>query len=300
MGRPSHVFIVGSFRSGTTVLRAALSRSPEISIAGETHFLGHFFTKGYRNRFAQIGDSSTDEGIHKIVNYIYSNQFETRNHWKWITKNVDQEQFLLKLLESERTDRALFDLIMSFTANGKPIRGEKTPAHIYYVPTLMKWFPEAKVIHTVRDPRAIFVSEDRKLSKQESVKLHYRLLRKIPLALNTYISLQVLISWLWIAHLHRSYQKDYPDRYYLSRYEDLVSDPELHLRNICKFLEVDFNDEMLKQGMINSSFSLESDNGTGFDSSPVERWRAHLHPIVNKWFIFWCKKYFQEFGYQTK
>jgi hypothetical protein len=300
MRPPTHIFIVGSFRSGTTLLRTTLNRSSEITITGETHFLGHLFTQGYRNKFNQIGDLSTDKGIRKIVDYLYSDQCTKRNHWKWIEKNIDQEDFLQKLLKSERTDRALFDLVMIFTANGKAIRGEKTPAHIYYVPTLMSWFPEAKVIHTIRDPRAIFVSENQKVLNKENLTPRYRFLRRIPLALKIYVILQVLVSWLWIAHLHQRYQHEYPDRYYLSRYEDLVSDPKKHLRNICDFLGVDFTEEMLDQGMINSSFSSQDNIQTGFDTSPVERWRTHLHPVLNKWFVFWCKKYLLEFGYQTK
>jgi hypothetical protein len=193
---------------------------------------------------------------------------------------------------------------MSFTANGKPILGEKTPAHIYYVPTLMEWFPKAKVIHTIRDPRAIFVSENRKLSKEKVTTLHYRLLRRVPAALTIYISLQVLVTWLLVARMHQRYKRDYPNQYYLSRYEDLVSDPEPHIKNICRFLEVDFNNEMLDQEMINSSFSLRSETKsceikTGFDTRAIDRWRTHLHPLINKWFIFWCKKHLLELGYQT-
>ncbi len=45
--------------------------------------------------------------------------------------------------------------------------GEKTPTHYKYVPTLLEWYPEAKIIHTFRDPRAILVSQLKKMQKKE-------------------------------------------------------------------------------------------------------------------------------------
>jgi hypothetical protein len=36
----------------------------------------------------------------------------------------------------------------------------------------------------------------------------------------------------------------------------------------------------------------------GFDTSAIDRWRNYLHPLINKWFVLWCKKYLVQFGYQ--
>jgi len=33
--------------------------------------------------------------------------------------------------------------------------GENTPSHVNYIDTIVDWFPEAKFIHLVRDPRGV-------------------------------------------------------------------------------------------------------------------------------------------------
>ncbi len=296
MSLPEYIFIVGSFRTGTTLLRKILNTSTDIAICGETHFLGHLTKPGFRRDLAKVGDLTADAGARRIVTHIYDSPHS--NFWRWIQHNVDREEFLRKVLESDRTDRALFDLVMAFYAKDKPVRGEKTPAHIHYVPTLVEWFPNAKIIHTLRDPRAIFASKKHKKNKQRNISLRYRLARQSELALELYLSLNVVATWLRLARLHHRYQRLYPDNYYLSQYEDLIANPTDALTKLCNFLGVEFREEMLQPTVVNSSFVSRQAQVQGFDSLAIDRWRNHLHPTLNKWFVFWCKKYLVEFGYQ--
>ncbi len=296
MAKPTHIFVVGSFRSGTTLLRHILNCSEDVAICDETHFLGALTKPGFRHKFAKVGDISTDAGATKVMDYIYS--LDSDGFWGWLRRNVAREEFLHRLLDSDRTERAFFDLAMDFYANGKPIRGEKTPAHIHYVPTLLDWFPKAKIIHILRDPRAIFVSKNRKKIKQEHVSLQYRVARQSELLFDIYLSFNVLIHWLRIVQLHYQYQRLYPDSYYFVKYEDLISDPRTHLKQICDFLEIDFADAMLRLRFTNSSFASRRDQVYGFDTSAIDRWRQYLRPVVNRWFVLWCKKHLLRFGYQ--
>lgn len=294
MTQPGYIFIVGSFRTGTTLLRRILNCSEDVALCHETHFLGGLTNQGFRRKFAKVGDISTDTGAKKVVDYIYTHGGA---FWNWVRKNVDRQEFSRRLLESDRTDRALFDLVMRFYADGKPIRGEKTPAHIHYVSTLLEWFPRAKIIHTFRDPRAIFVSKEKRKIKQENVSLRYRIVRQSELILDIYLSLNVLIHWLRIVQLHYQYQRLYPHNYYLVKFEDLISDPKTNLRELCDFLEINFSEAMLQQKVVNSSFVSRDEQVQSFDTSAIDRWRSYLHPVTNWWFVLWCKKHLLEFGY---
>jgi hypothetical protein len=297
MSKPSHIFIVGSFRSGTTMLQRVLNCSNDVAICGETHFLKykHLTTKGFRNEFAKIADISTNAGASKIVEHIYKNV--KVGFWRWVQKNVDQEDFLKSVLNSDRSDRELFDIVMKFRAGSKPIRGEKTPAHIYDVPTLLKWFPKAKIIHIIRDPRPIYVSNLRKRSKSATRTVLNTIIKSSDLVMETYLCFNVLFTWRRIIRAHELYQKRYPERYFSLQYEGLVKEPRKNLSELCTFLEIDINDKMFSQPVINSSFS-NTQGTTGFDISAVDRWRDHIKPIVNRWFVFWCKHYLEKFGYQ--
>jgi hypothetical protein len=187
---------------------------------------------------------------------------------------------------------------MGFYAGNKPLRGEKTPPHIYQVPTLIEWFPDAKIIHTFRDPRAIFVSIKKMVNKPYYGSRRYRQFRKSGLVFDLYLLLTVVITWLRIARLHHQYQQLYPHNYYLSKYEDLIKDPAVQLKQLCDFLAIDFSEDMLQQTVVNSSFVSSSDQMQGFDTAAIDRWQKHLHPVANKWITLWGKKQLLEFGYQ--
>jgi hypothetical protein len=297
------VSIVGVSRSGTSLMRKVLNRSDQIAIANENHFLGHMIdSEGARYKFRRFGDLSDDNNVHKLVDYIYSGEFrESSKHrdistqWRWIVKKVDREEFLQRILESDRSERALFTIMMKVYADrrGKPIMGEKTPIHIRYVPMLLEWFPKGRIIHMLRDPRGIFVSELRR-RRDQALTTPYKQLQRFGFLFKLFILLQTTIAWRESVRRYSKYKKLYPDKYYLLRFEDLVKDPENHIRQVCDFLGVDFQDEMLKQMVVSRGFQVGQ---AGFDARAADRWRAHIDPWINAWFLFWFRKYLKAFGY---
>jgi hypothetical protein len=201
----------------------------------------------------------------------------------------------MELLKTDRSERALLDLALAFHARGKRIRGEKTPANIYIVPTIMEWFSNAKIIHTFRDPRAIHVSRNNRKEKSPLPGIN-RMIRKSKLGFELYAGSRVVLDWQQTVRLHRLYKEAYQASYCLSKYEDLILDPEHATRKLCNFLEVDCVEEMLQPAVVNSSFVPKHQKG--FDKFAIDRWRKHIHPLTNKWITLCCKKQLLEFGYQ--
>lgn len=299
MSQPSHIFIVGLSRTGTTLTRAILNSSDQVGLGfesmffGDTRWLGLAWREGYRHKFARVGDLATDDGVERIVDYIY--RLKPNNFWSDLAKMVDRREFTQRLLATDRTERALLDLALCYFAGDKPIRGEKTPAHIYAVPTLLEWFPNARIIHAFRDPRAVYISNKRKYENRKLPRLS-ALARRSRLLFEFYSSLDVILTWLRAIQLHQEYQRRYPARYYLSRFEDLIAEPAESVQKLCCFLDIPFQRSMLNQLVVNSSF-LPKRERAGFDTSAIDRWRQYLHPLVNRWFILWCKHRLVEFGY---
>lgn len=297
---PQYLFIVGMPRTGTTLTRRILNRSPEVSLGGESHFFGARFRLRFwanhdvRHRIRQGGGLTTEAGVTRFVDQVY--QVRKRNFWGWIARNVDRAAFEGAILDSDRSERAVLEIVLGLHAHGRRIRGEKTPANIHAVPILLDWFPGARVIHAFRDPRAIFAS----LRRKGQNRGRWRRWARIPglgLVIDLYSSLRLILAWRQAVRLHRRYRRRYPDQYLLLRYEDLIADPEAGIRRLCEFAKVEFVDEMLEQTTRNSSFR-SADEVRGFDTAAVDRWRGLIDPFVIRWFALWCGRPLRELGYR--
>lgn len=299
--RPSHVFVVGLSRTGSTLTRRVLNASPLVGMGGESLFfsfptrLGLSRRHGFRERFAALGDLATDEGLRRVVEAIL--KLDTPNFWARLSSLVSRDEFDASIRAMGRTDRALLAAAMTAHARGKPIHGEKTPHHIYSVPRLLEWFPEARVIHTFRDPRAIYVSVRRK----ESPKLLTQtglLARRLGPLFELYAMTNAVFSWRRMIALNARYQAAFPDRYLLVRFEDLIGDPRGAVQQICAFLAIPFSEKMLEQVVVNSSYLPRGSIGeVGFDRNALDRWRDHLSPFARWWFARLCGRHLAEFGY---
>ena len=82
-GEPEAIFIVGASRSGTTLMRTILERSPRIAIARENHFVGHLReSEGARFYFRKLGDLRDDDTVRELGELIYSGEFQRRSRWR--------------------------------------------------------------------------------------------------------------------------------------------------------------------------------------------------------------------------
>lgn len=307
--KPEYIFISGVSRTGSTLLLNMLNKSSEIALSPENFFLGHQLPwEGVRYVIRRkVGDLSEDANVYKMVDLLYKGDFSrgTLGYWGWMQKKIDRETFLKKILDSEdRSDRAVFAAMMEVRGEwaqqkknkieGDLILGEKTPSHIYYVPTIMEWYPNSKVIHTFRDPRGIFASELRR-RKAAPLRWPYKQLHQTGPVFQIYVLLQVTYAWLRAARLHYRYEKLYPDRYYLIRFEELVANPERSAKRLCEFLGVDFQEVMLEQRVRSQGFN---EGKTGFDGKAAYRWQEKNPPWVNSWFLLWGEKHLQSIGYK--
>ncbi len=308
MSNRSHIFIVGLSRTGTNLVRKFLNQSTQVALCDETHYLPHWFGyRGYQHELAQVADIRTGDGVRRVVDYIYQIKDSVqrgRNFWGWVQRNVTPAQFEQALLASDRSERAILDVIMGLyaEANGDaPIRGEKTPAHLHNVPTLLRWYPNAKVIHTFRDPRAIYVSQRQWNLKREQVHGPYKVLRHAGPAMDVMLSAHLTTYWLRAARLHQQYVQQYPNRYFLSRFEDLLADQPAQVERICDFVGVevtramlDFSHSSFQNSTVTSPHSVQ-----GVDAQAAERWKQHIHPLAQQWITFWGRRHLQAMGYQT-
>ncbi len=279
---PEAIFIVGVSRSGTTLTRRILDRHSRIGIATENHYLGHLLAwEGARHYFRRVGDLRDDDNVRALVGLIYSGELQRRSrlrelspYWRWLTGKVPRADIEARLLASDRTERAVFEAFLRIYADrrGKAIMGEKTPAHLAYVATLLEWFPGGRVVHCMRDPRAVYVSELRR-RREHAVAVPYRQLALVPALLEQFVLLQVVWAWAGAVQRHRELRRRYPGRYRLLRFEDLVAAPQATLDELCAFLGVEPEPRMLQQKVTSRGARVGE---AGFDADAAGRWRGQI------------------------
>jgi hypothetical protein len=208
---------------------------------------------------------------------------------------VPREEVERRLLAAERSERGMFRTFLRIYADaqGKPVTGEKTPTHLNYVDTLLEWFPDARVIHMLRDPRAVYVSD--RYRRQQKGRWPYTWLDKVPLVLETYLLFLTVISWRRATRLHPRLAKAYPRQYQLFRFEDVVQHPDVSLPKVFEFVGVELPDAATlvltppKHGM--------RSNAEGIDPEAATRWRARIHPVARRFLELFLSGPMRRYGY---
>lgn len=208
------VFIVGAPRSGTTFLRNLVSRHPSIAICGETRFFGEI----YQQRGA-FGDLADTENRRRLVDQCLAMARIRR-------LGLDLAGLREELLQHATSYREFFTSIIRYYAQskGKERYGEKTPHHSFFTETLAEWYPNAAILHLVRDPRDVVAS-----------------LRSRPWAPRSIVN-NALMCALFNRAARRSSHRP---GYLLIHYESLVTHPEEEVARICAHLDAPCDPRLL-------------------------------------------------------
>jgi hypothetical protein len=110
-----------------------------------------------------------------------------------------------------------------------------------------------------------------------------------------------IVQYRLTAKLHVQFKE--LGNYRLFRYEDLLAEPERVLRELCKFIEVDFTEDMLepqKGRHEHQPSSLTGKRQKAFDATAATRWQTRISPI-EKWAItLMTKGSMKKLGYAPK
>ena len=199
------VFIVGSPRSGTSLLRNILNRHPALAICGETHFYHYIYTR--QRAFGDLGDLRNRRRL--VEEYLALRRIQRLG--------MDHAGLSEWLLREATSYQALFTSLLEYYAHsqGKTRYGEKTPQHALFTEVLCGWFPGAAILHLIRDPRDVAAS-----------------LREKPWAANHVVA----NARVWLHNNRAAMRSRHQPGYLLVHYESLVNHPERELARICGHL----------------------------------------------------------------
>lgn len=288
------VCVFGAIRSGKTLLGRALNSHSAVTLQNEPFF---FFFKLYRNIFLRdvIGrpfDSGAPVGVRifqarkeradfvEAFSHLHFNEddiaeLKRMTIWQQEAEGDERAPRIVPHLDALRPGKAsaVFQTLMAILETAYPKR------HLQYVgftegwveafiePLLTTFGETIRILHVVRDPRAVIASRNagmdvaRKYGGRYPILFLIRQWRK---------GVAVLLS-------HQGH-----DGYLPLRYEDLVTSPETALQDVQRFLQIPFDEGVLRTDRYvngvgrlwrqNTSFKPVS----GFSTSSVHRWKTVL------------------------
>lgn len=273
-------FVVGCQKSGTTWLEKILDNHPEMICRGEAVFgnvlspalnqaLGAFNEQiKYRN--AQLGDHNALMFNQVQLDYLYLT--------------------------------AIGALVSPWIKDKPSVRliGEKTPEHAMTLPVLNKYFPNSKVVQIIRDGRDVAVSGWFHNLRFSGDKFKQRF-PDMP----SYIKYLIEHHWIPYINAARAFGRQFPERYFELKYEDLHADaPEVTTR-LFTFLGVDATETSVQQCLDAASFKNlakgrdggQEDRGSFFRKGVTGDWKNHFDAQSEAVFMQYGGTMLRELGY---
>ena len=287
-------FIAGQAKSGTTLLGALLDNHPELLVLpqetayfptalrkyGNAGRRGQFdyLTKGSFSRVLFGGEAKWRE--HEYKNFPQEKFRETFERLAFDPANAERDLLALMAEAYAATIDIPFDRVKRWI--------EKTPANRNHVDEIFGRFPKAKLLVTLRDPRAILATQIalERTRKTKRFSVYY-----------------VIAHWRVAAKLARRIRaSDVPGLFV--QFEQLVSEPAAVMKEVCDYLEVAFDpDVVLMPTKIGEPWGGNSAAQIAFSKiseEPASRWKSELSEDEIGWVEWHCRELMPEFGYEPR
>jgi hypothetical protein len=288
------VFIVGCSRTGSTLLQSLLNRYTNIDILSETHFLvPNLIHRDFASAIRPFNGLSDEIFVTKVLDLMASKRLFGVFWEKDFSRDMDMDYLKKALLASEKNLKGIFSAVMEAHARskGKKNTGAKFPFYICYAHKLLDFYDEALIIHTIRDPRAIFASQYFKRRIKNG-----NFLQKVIIAVTQFVHIN--LQFFWAARTHHKLKGK--SGYFVCKYEDLVQYPQDTLKLLCEFLNVPFDSRMLQaRAVLNTSFVSERQKINSFQTFSVNAWKSKIPKNVSKLIEFLHISAIKEFGYRN-
>lgn len=237
------IFILGCHKSGTSLLRALLDGvDGYFTIPIETHpfqMLNYWIKYPYRRQLSKSIDKELF--IKNTVNWVKKTNSNSDKYSDGLTKNwfdllrfenYLREELGSNIMHGDYIEKYFESIFISLNNNNLNLIEdigyiEKSVENFEFAAELSSIFKNSRFVHIVRNPYSNLVS----LRRYRSRKSRY------PIIFNIIKSLQY--SFYYSEKNKRTIQN-----YKIVKYEDLITNPEFWMKDLCKFLKLKFNDKM--------------------------------------------------------
>ena len=265
MNKTEQIFVVGSGRSGTTMMGRILGNHSQVFTFNEIHFLG------WLSSTAKMHQHLSKQQAVALLSELLAIQEDG------IFLKKDPKNFYAKaescLQEKENLQKVevykLFLATITAENNGK-IACEQTPKNIFYINELLKAFPDAKFIHMVRDSRDVLLSQKNKWKRR------FLGASKIPLkeAIRSYMNYHpITTAKFWKSAVEHGGKMENHPRVLQVKFENVLMHSKKEIKTICEFLGLEFEEKMLAVPNIGSSTEEDKEAELKIDQSKISKWK---------------------------
>jgi hypothetical protein len=263
------IFVTGASRSGTTMMSLILGNAEECAALKELHFFDELAPSP-----GAAATLSRNQAVAVVARTLARH---ARDYWAG-DPQPEERSVAQRIVDETGTDRlspeVLFAITMRHIAREEVAERicEQTPRNIYFARGLLRVFPNAIVVHMMRDPRAVLASQKNRFRIRElggkNVPVHE--------VMRLWASYHpVTMVRLWVSATREALSMDGHDRFHVVRYEDLIDEPEVTVSSLCERLGIDFRPEMLAIPHWGSSTVSHTATG-GVSKKSLEKWRSVL------------------------
>jgi hypothetical protein len=239
------IFIIGTERSGTNLLRLILNSHSDIAIPHPPHIMRNF-----AKLEPLYGDLNNDIHFKRLISDVVTTV--ELHPYPWEIK-IDRDKVFRQARERNLIN-IFFSIYDQYLESTRKKRwGCKSTFMIYHVALIRRYYPRAKFLYMVRDGRDVAVSAKKSIFNRYCVYYTARLWKK---------EQQIGIQWL-----NRLSDNDI----FLVKYEDLLANSKDIVASLCDFLEEPF------EGIMLNFFETQEAKKSGSISAA---WKNTSKPII--------------------
>jgi hypothetical protein len=249
------VFVLGCGRSGTKMLYHTL-----LSAGGFAVY--HAESNAFNLIGLRFGNLAKLENRRALMDHWLRSKLFERS-------DLTREEIEPKILQDCHNAGDFLRILMEAIAHKQRVErwAESTPLHLLYLPLIKKLFPDALIVHIIRDGRDVTVSLDR-----------IGWIKPLPWDKKRRL-LVPAIFWRWIVGKGRKYGRNMGGDYLEVHFEDVVQKPRETLARLGAFIDHDLDQERIQQnaqGTLRDPNSSFRGDGQEVESNPIERWKTVL------------------------